>query len=79
MCNRYVLTKYGKEERIELLRLKKYMKDYSLIEERDLQSTIIWDEYMAYATAFGMPSDVVKSIYEKWYNLNLILQFIADF
>lgn len=68
------LTKNGKKERAKLMELKKYINDYSLIKNRDLESVIIWDEYLAYATAFGIPNKVTNSIYEEWYNLNLNLQ-----
>ena len=68
------LTRKGKKERAKLMELKKYINDYSLIKNRDLESVIIWDEYLAYATAFGITNNVTNSIYEGWYNLNLNLQ-----
>ena len=71
-----VLTEKGKEEKKKLLELKKYIKDYSLIEKRDLESVILWDDYLAYATAFGIPNKVIDNIYEGWYDLNLDLQVI---
>lgn len=70
------LTGNGKKEQAKLMELKKYIDDYSLIKNRDLQSVIIWDEYLAYATAFGIPNKVTDSIYEGWYNLNLNLQVL---
>ena len=70
------LTKNGKKEQAKLMELKKYINDYSLIRNRDLESVIIWDEYLAYATAFGIPNKVTDSIYEGWYNLNLNLQVV---
>lgn len=71
-----VLTKKGKKEQLELIKLKNYITEYSLIKDRDLNSVIIWDNYLAYATAFGIPSKITNSIYEGWYNLNLNLQVI---
>ena len=71
-----VLTEKGKVEKKKLLELKKYIMDYSLIEKRDLESVIIWDDYLAYATAFGITNKVIDSIYEGWYNLNMDLQVI---
>ena len=70
------LTKNDKKEQAKLMELKKYINDYSLIRNRDLESVIIWDEYLAYATAFGIPNKVTDSIYEGWYNLNLNLQVV---
>ena len=75
-CNRAVLTKKGKEEQTKLLELKNFMKEYSLLKNRDLKSAYIWDDYLAYATAFGIPNQVTKQIYEQWFNLNLNLQII---
>ena len=71
-----VLTKKGKEEQLKLIELKNYINDYSLIKNRDLESVIIWDKYLAYATAFGIPSKITNNIYEKWYNLNISLQVV---
>ena len=71
-----ILTKKGKEEQLKLLELKNYINDYSLIKNRDLESVIIWDKYLAYATAFGIPSKITNSIYEQWYNLNINLQVV---
>ena len=71
-----ILTKEGKEEQLKLIELKNYINDYSLIKNRDLESVIIWDKYLAYATAFGIPSKITNSIYEEWYNLNINLQVV---
>jgi len=71
-----ILTKEGKEEKLKLVELKNYINDYSLIRNRDLESVIIWDKYLAYATAFGIPNKITNSIYEKWYNLNINLQVV---
>lgn len=71
-----ILTKEGKEEKLKLVELKNYINDYSLIRNRDLESVIIWDKYLAYATAFGISNKITNSIYEKWYNLNINLQVV---
>ena len=77
-CQAVALTKVGKKEQAKLMELKKYINDYSLIKNRDLESVIIWDEYLAYATAFGIPNKITDSIYEGWYNLNLNLQVVEN-
>ncbi len=71
-----ILTKEGKEEQLKLVELKNYINDYSLIRNRDIESVIIWDKYLAYATAFGIPNKITNSIYEEWYNLNINLQVV---
>ncbi len=77
-CKSVVLSANGNSKLIELLKFKKYIDEHSLIKERDLKSVVLWDEYLAYATAFGIPSKVINSIYEDWYNLNMSLQIIAN-
>ena len=73
-----VLTKQGKLEKAKLLELKKFITEHSLLEERDLRSVIIWDKYLAYATAFGIPSAITNTIFEHWYNLNIFLQILEN-
>lgn len=72
------LSKYGKQERLKLLELKNYINEYSLIKDRDLKSIVVWDEYLAYATAFGIPSRIISQIYENWYNMNITIQFVSS-
>lgn len=73
-----ILTQYGRNQRKRLLELKNYINEYSLIKDRDLTSSFIWDEYLAYATAFGIPSKITSEIYENWYNMNITIQFIVS-
>lgn len=70
------LTQKGKEERRKILELKKYLEEYSIMEERDLQDVILWDKYLAYATALGIPNNVTKKVYEDYMNVNIALQMI---
>ena len=76
MTKKQFLTRKGKEERRKILELKKYIEEYSIMEERDLQDTILWDKYLAYATAFGIPNKVTKKVYEEYMNANILLQTI---
>ena len=39
------LTAKGKEELAEVMGLKKYLEDFSLISEREISETIIWQDY----------------------------------
>lgn len=73
--DKIILNEKGYEEKNKLLGLKKYLKEYSLMNDRDLKEIVIWDEYMAYAVAFGIPTKIVRKIYEGWYDLNLTIQF----
>lgn len=60
------LTAKGKEELAEVMGLKKYLEDFSLISEREISETIIWQDYMVYATLFGIADKVIKQ-FEKVY------------
>ena len=73
--DKIILNEKGYEEKSKLMELKRYLKEYSLMKDRDLKEIVIWDEYMAYAVAFGIPTKIIKKIYEEWYDLNLTIQF----
>lgn len=60
------LSDKGKTELAELMGLKKYLKEFTLIAERGISETIIWKEYMVYATLFGIEDKVIKQL-EKVY------------
>ena len=46
------------------------------MKQRDLQEVVLWDKYLAYATAFGIPNNVTKKMYEEYMNVNIALQTI---
>lgn len=77
LSNTYVLTKKGKEEYKKAYMLKKYLIEYSLIEQRDIDGLIIFDDYLVYATAFGIPSKITSKIRENMLSLNIKLQVIS--
>lgn len=60
------LSEVGKRELAEVMGLKKYLNDFSLIAEREIKETIIWQDYMVYATLFGIADKVIKQL-EKVY------------
>ena len=76
------LSDKGKEELSEVVGLKKYLDEFTLIAEREITETIIWKEYMVYATLFGIADKVIdqfKQVYpEKMpeieaYNRNVVI------
>ncbi len=73
----YVFTNKGKQEYIKAVMLKRYLIDYSLIEQRDIDSVVIFDEYLVYATAFGIPSKITNKISEALMNSNIKLQILS--
>lgn len=60
ISKKHIYTKEGIEEEEKVKGLYNYLKEYSLIKERDMQSVVIWDKYLVYATAFGIPSKVTE-------------------
>lgn len=72
------LSAKGIVERKKLLEFKKYIQDYSLMKEKELSSVMIWDEYLAYAVAFGIPNKVIDTIYEDWYNIGMLKLTISE-
>ncbi len=76
------LSDKGKEELAEVVGLKKYLDEFTLIAEREITETIIWKEYMVYATLFGIADKVInqfKQVYPEkipefeTYNRNVII------
>lgn len=60
------LSPMGREELSEVVGLKKYLEEFSLIAEREISEVEIWKEYMIYATLFGIADKVMKQL-EKVY------------
>lgn len=70
-----VLTPNGAEEKAQWQGLEKYMKEYTLLDERTVPELTIWEKYLVYATAFGIADEVIKQmkvaypevfVLEKW-------------
>ncbi|MCI8655691.1 MAG: DUF2207 domain-containing protein [Clostridia bacterium] len=57
-----VFTQEGVNEIEEWKGLKKYMKDYSLLHEKEVPAVTIWEKYLVFATAFGIASEVIKQL-----------------
>lgn len=75
----HILTKKGKEEYKKIYGLKSYIVDFSLMEERDVDSTIIWDDYLTYAVAFSIPNKITNKFNSVLMESNIILQKIDRF
>ena len=61
--------------------LKKYLKEFSLIDERHVQEVSLWKDYMIYATLFGMADQVIKDmkkINPEYFNMDQVAQQMAD-
>lgn len=70
----HVLTPKGKEEYVKVLGLKKYIEDYSMMKERDMDEVITWDNYLVYAIAFGIPNKITNRFDDSSLNSNINMQ-----
>ena len=67
------LTDIGKAQLTEAIGLKKFLEDFTMIDEREIKEVSIWDSYLVYATMFGVSDKVIKQM-KKVYPQELIDQ-----
>jgi len=48
------------QEMMELMGLKKYLEDFTLVQEHGMVEVKLWNEYLVYATLFGIADQVMK-------------------
>lgn len=60
------LTQKGANEKEEWKALKKYMEDFSLLNEREVPELVLWEKYLVYATAFGIADKVLSQLKIKY-------------
>lgn len=66
----WYLNEDGTQDLKELLGLKKYLEDFTIINEREAVEVEIWDDYLIYAALFGIADKVAKDfkdIYPKYF------------
>lgn len=56
------LTEQGQRQLDEILGLKRFLLDFSLIHERGVQETVIWQDYLIYAHLLGIADQVAPQI-----------------
>ena len=61
----YKRTKKGQEINRKLEGLKNYLKDYSMLDEREAKELELWDEYLIYSVMFGHNQKIIEE-YEKY-------------
>ena len=57
-----VLTQEGINLKEKWKGLKKYMEDFSLLNEKEVPAVTVWEKYLVYATAFGIADKVLKQL-----------------
>lgn len=56
------LTQKGANEQEAWRGLKRYMEDFSLLNEREVPELVLWEKYLVYATAFGIADKVLAQL-----------------
>lgn len=56
------LTQKGINEKEQWVGLKKYMEEFSMINEKTVPELVLWEKYLVYATAFGIADKVLKQL-----------------
>lgn len=56
------LTEQGQRQLDEILGLKRFLLDFSLIHERGVRETVIWQDYLIYAHLLGIADQVAPQI-----------------
>ena len=46
--------------------LKRYMENFSLLDEREVPELVLWEKYMVFATAFGIADKVLSQLKIKY-------------
>lgn len=67
-----VLSVKGMQGVAELMGLKKYLKDFTLINERQPKEVELWNDYLVFASLFGIADAVeksFKSIYPEYFEM----------
>ena len=61
----YFRTEKGKELNREIEGLKVFLKDYTLLDEKDKEAVVVWEEYLAYSVLFNQNKKIVEQ-YKKY-------------
>ena len=63
LINRFSgFTSKGINEQEQWKAFKKYMEDFSLLDEKEIPHLVIWEKYLIFATAFGIADKVIKQL-----------------
>ena len=69
------------EEVKQLAGLRKYLKDFTLVNERHVKEVALWKDYLVYASLFGIAEQVMKdmqAINPEFFKMDKMAQQMAD-
>lgn len=80
---RYPLSHWKKhiKDLRELFGMKKFLEDFSLLNERHVQEITLWKHYMIWATLFGIADKVIKDmkkINPEYFNMDAVAHQMVD-
>jgi len=73
--------KHQLDEVRQVFGLKKFLKEFSLLDERHVNEVSLWKDYMIYATLFGIADQVIKDmkkINPEYFNMDQVANQMAD-
>ena len=59
-----VLTETGKQKFLELIGFRKFLKEFTIINEREARDVGLWGDYLSYAALFGIADEVAEQFKE---------------
>ena len=76
-------SKYSKQMDVvrQVFGLKKFLKEFSLLDERHVGEVALWKDYMIYATLFGIADQVIKDmkkINPEYFNMDQVADQMAN-
>ena len=57
-----VFTQKGIDESEQWKAFEKYMRDFSLLKDKEVPALVVWEKYLVFATAFGISEKVLKQL-----------------
>ena len=65
----------------EVFGLRKFLKEFTLLDERELKEVTLWKDYMIYATLFGIADKVIKEMKQvnpAYFDMDRVASAMAD-
>jgi uncharacterized membrane protein YgcG len=77
------LSKYPPTDKSvnEVFGLRKFLKEFTLLDERELKEVTLWKDYMIYATLFGIADKVIKEMKQvnpAYFDMDRVASQMAD-